>query len=181
MDRSEPSYLVVGHINKAHGTKGELFVWALTDHPESTFAPGVILYLGNEAGDVPDPSWPSLEVESVRPFRRGFLVRFPGVLDRTQAETFHGRYLLRPLTELEDLEEGEIFYHQLLGLRVLTVAGEEVGEVVEVYDLSPADLLEVRGPGGTHHIPFLKSIVREVDPEAGTLVIDPPEGLLDLA
>jgi len=181
MERSEPSFLVVGHVNKAHGTKGELFVWPLTDHPESTFAPGVILYLGDESGSVPDPTRPSLAVEAARPFRRGFLVRFPGVMDRTQAEAFHGRYLLRPRSELAELEEGEVFYHQLVGLTVLTVSGERVGEVVEVYELQPADLLEVRGPGGTHHIPFLRSIVREIDVEGGTLVIDPPEGLLELA
>jgi 16S rRNA processing protein RimM len=180
MERPEPSYLVVGHVNKAHGTKGELFIWSLTDHPESTFAPGVILYLGDETGEAPDPSLPSMAVEAVRPFRRGFLLKFPGVTDRTQAEFFHGRYLLRPRTELEELAEGEVFYHQLLGMKVLTVSGEEVGEIVEVYELRPADLLEVRGPRGTHHIPFLESIIREVDPEAGTLIIDPPDGILDL-
>jgi 16S rRNA processing protein RimM len=181
MKRLEPSFLVVGHINKAHGTKGEIFVWPLTDHPESTFAPGVILYVGDEAGEAPDPSWPSIEIEGARPFRRGFLVRFPGVMDRTQAEALHGRYLFRSRSELEALEEGELFYHQLVGMRVVTVGGEEVGEVVEVYELRPADLLEVRGPGGTHHIPFLSAIVKEVDVEGGILVIDPPEGLLELA
>ncbi len=181
MAHSEPSFLVVGHVNKAHGTKGELFVWPLTDHPESTFAPGVILFPGNDAGEAPDTSWPSLVLESVRPFRRGFLVRFEGIDDRDRAEALHGRYLFRPLSELEELEEGEIFYHQLLGMKVVTIHGEEIGQVVEVYELRPADLLEVRGPGGIRHIPFLRSMIREVDVTGGRLVIDPPEGLLDLA
>ena len=180
MKRAEPPYLVVGHVNKAHGTKGELFVWPLTDHPESTFAPGVILYLGDEKGEAPDPSQPGLAIEGVRPFRKGFLVSFPGVTDRTRAELLHGRYLLRPRSELEGLEEGEVFYHQLVGMKVVTVEGEEVGEVVEVYELRPADLLEVRGSGRIHHIPFLETIVQEMDVEGGILVIDPPEGLLDL-
>ena len=180
MDRSDPSYLVVGHINKAHGTKGEVFVWPLTDHPESTFAPGVILFLGDETGHEPDPARPSQTVESVRPFRRGYLVRFPGVGDRSSAEALRGLYLFRSVRHVEELDEGEFFYHQLLGMKVVTVGGEEVGEVTEVYELRPADLLEVRGPRGTHHIPFLKTVVQRVDPESGTLVIDPPEGLLDL-
>jgi 16S rRNA processing protein RimM len=180
MERPEPSYLVVGHINKAHGTKGEVFVWPLTDHPESSFAPGVILFLGDETGDSPDSSQPSLAIEAVRPFRGGYLLRFPGVKDRTGAEYLHGRYLLRPTGELEELEEGEVFYHQLLGMKVFTVDGDEVGEVVEVYELRPADLLEVRGPDGTCHIPFLRSIIRDVDVDSGRLVVDPPAGLLDL-
>jgi 16S rRNA processing protein RimM len=171
---------VVGHLNKAHGTKGELFVWPLTDHPESAFAPGVVLCLGDEAASAPDPSLPGLVIEAVRPFRRGFLLRVEGVADRIAAEALQGRYVMRAVEELEELAEGEVFYHQLLGMRVVTEGGEEVGKIVEVYELRPADLLEVRGPRGTCHIPFLASFVRRLDPVEGVLVIAPPEGLLDL-
>jgi len=180
MMNTEPSYRVVGHLNKPHGTKGEFFVWSLTDHPEKSFSPGVIMFVSDETGNAPDAALPSLAVESARPFRRGFLVKFLGVEDRNRAEGFQGRYLLRPVEELEGLADGEVFYHQLLGLRVLTVDGDEVGEIVEVYDLRPADLLEVRGPEKTYQIPFLASLVRGLDLQEGTMTIDPPEGLLDL-
>lgn len=180
MQRSDPSFLVVGHLNKAHGTKGELFVWPLTDHPESTFAPGVILHVGDEDGSAPDPTLPSLRIVAARAFRGGYLLRLEGIQDRTGAEELRGRYLLRSADELAALQEGEVFYHQLLGMRVLTVEGEEVGEIREVYELRPADLLEVRGPRGTHLIPFLASIVREVKAEEGVMIIDPPEGLLEI-
>jgi 16S rRNA processing protein RimM len=116
MTRSEPEYLAVGHLNKAHGTKGELFVWPLTDHPESVFAPGVILYLGAEEGDAPDLTRPSLIVTGVRPFRRGFLLSLEGIGDRDAAEAIQGSYVLLPTRELEALDEGEVFYHQLLGM-----------------------------------------------------------------
>jgi 16S rRNA processing protein RimM len=180
MGRSEPPYLVVGHLNKAHGTKGEIFVWPLTDHPEGSFAPGVILYLADQSGGQPDPELPSIVIQSARPFRRGFLLHVDGVEDREGAEALKDRYVLRPREELEDLGEGEVFYHQLLGMKVRTTSGEELGEIVEVYELRPADLLEVKGPSKTHVIPFLESIVKEVDPETATMIIDPPEGLLDL-
>jgi len=180
MGHSEPSYLVVGHLNKAHGTKGEVFVWPLTDHPEGSFSPGVILYVGDETGNAPDPTRPSLAVQSSRPFRRGYLIRLDGVETREDAEALRGRYVLRPMAELEAVEEGEVFYHELLGMKVVTVDGEEVGEIVEVYELRPADLLEVKGASTTHHIPFLASVVKKVDTETSTMVIDPPDGLLDL-
>ena len=180
MKGSEPSYLVVGHLNKAHGTKGEIFVWPLTDHPGSTFVPGVDLFLADDDGHEPDGTLAPLRIETVRAYRRGFLVRFEGVEDRSAAEDLQGRYVLRPRGDLPPLEEGEVFYHQLLGLRVRTVDGVEVGEIVEVYELRPADLLEVRGAEGVHYIPFLESLVRMLDVEEGILVIDPPEGLLDL-
>jgi 16S rRNA processing protein RimM len=99
---------------------------------------------------------------------------------REDAERLRGLYVLRPSEELEGVEEGEVFYHQLLGMKVVTVGGEEVGEIVEVYELRPADLLEVKGPSKTHFIPFLSSLVRKVDIETATMVIDPPAGLLDL-
>jgi 16S rRNA processing protein RimM len=180
MERSEPSFLVVGHLNKPHGMKGELFVWPLTDHPEGTFAPGVVLYLGDESGNRPDPDRPTVRVEGARPFRRGYLLSLEGVGDRTQAELLQGRYVLRPLEELDQLEDDEVFYHQLLGLKVQTRDGRELGEVVEVYEIRPADLLEVRGDGATHFIPFLKSFIHDLDMEKGILTVDPPEGLLDL-
>lgn len=180
MGHSEPSYLVVGHLNKAHGTKGEVFVWPLTDHPEGSFSPGVILYVGDETGNAPDPTRPSLAVQSSRPFRRGYLIRLDGVETRDDAEALRGRYVLRPMAELEAVEEGEVFYHELLGMKVVTVAGEEVGKIVEVYELRPADLLEVKGASATHYIPFLASVVKKVDAETSTMVIDPPAGLLDL-
>jgi 16S rRNA processing protein RimM len=81
---------------------------------------------------------------------------------------------------LEGAQEGELFYHELLGMRVVTVDREEVGTIVEVYELQPADLLEVKGPSKTHFIPFLSSLVKEVDREDSLMVIDPPAGLLDL-
>jgi len=180
MARSNPSHLVVGYLNKPHGIKGEIAVSSLTDHPESVFASGVVLYLGARDADEPDPDLPPLRVETMRPIRRGLLVRFGGVDDRTQAELLCGRYLFCPIDRLEPLREGEVFYHQLVGMAVETVAGDDVGTVGEVYELAPADLLQVHGPYGTVMIPYRPEIVLEVDVEGARLVVDLPEGLLEL-
>ncbi len=180
MGREAPSHLVVGHLNKPHGTKGEFLVWPLTDHPESVFAPGVVLLLGEEHDDEPNPDLPPLRVESVRPFQKGLLVRFGGVEDRNQAELLRGRYLFRKTDQLVPLEEGEFYYHELLGMTVVTVDGEVVGSVAEVYDISPADLIEVHSEGRILMIPYLDHIVVRVDADTRQIIIDPPDGLLDL-
>jgi 16S rRNA processing protein RimM len=78
------------------------------------------------------------------------------------------------------LEEGEVYYHQLLGLEVVTLGGEVVGCVREVYETEPAHLLEVKGPERSHLIPFVKRIVKQVDLAAGRLLIEPPPGLLEI-
>lgn len=180
MARRSPSHLVVGHLSKPHGTKGEMYVWPLTDHPESAFAPGVVLSLGGASDDEPDPDLPPLRIESSRPHQRGFLIVFGGVEDRNQAELLKGRYLFRAIEDLEPLEEGEVFYHQLLEMTVRTVDGTEVGRIVEVFEVGPSDLLEVHGARGTVMVPYRPEIVVSVDVEESVVVIDPPDGLLDL-
>lgn len=176
---SDPAYLVVGHVSKPHGTRGDVLVWSLTDQPDDVFAAGRRLVLGTDTGEIGSAA-EEVVVEASRPFRKGLLIRIAGVADRNQAEALVSRYLLVPAEERGEPEEGEVFYHQLLGLSVETVAGEAVGRVREVYETEPTHLLEVKGPDRVHLIPFSREIVRSVDPEAGRLVIEPPEGLLDL-
>lgn len=173
-------HLVVGHVTKPHGTRGEVFVWPLTDEVEALYAPGRRLLLGTTGGDL-DTNAEPLIVERSRPFKRGVLVKFEALGDRTAVEPLSQRYLLVPIGELAPLAEGEVFYHQLLGLEVVTAEGEVVGRVREVYDTEPAHLLEVRAESGRQHlVPFSERIVRKVDLEARRLVIQPPAGLLEL-
>jgi 16S rRNA processing protein RimM len=177
---AQPEHLVVGHITKPHGTKGEVFVWPLTDEPEALFVAGVVLLLGDEAGRLADAA-DELVIERSRPFKRGMLVKFGGLDDRDAVGELGGRYLVAALDMLRPLEEGELFYHQLLGAAVETVAGERVGTVREVFDTEPAHLLEVKSAEGKLHlIPYIARIVKEVDAESRRIVIDPPPGLLEL-
>lgn len=176
----DPEFVVVGHVSKPHGTKGEVYVWPLTDRSETTFRVGAEFSISDPEGERPDHDFPAVRVGAVRPYRRGFLVLFDHIDDRNAAETLRDRYLLRRFEDTEPLEQDEIFYHQLLGLRVVTVAGVEVGRVKEVYELRPADLLEVEGPERDYLIPFTKEVVVSWDVGEGRVVIDPPEGLLEL-
>ena len=178
MTENRPSFLVVGHLNKVHGTKGELFVWPLTDHPETHFAPGVVHHAGDDDALQPCSSLPPLAIESVRPYRKGFLARFKGCESRAAAETLRGRYLLRPFEAIDPLDEGEVFYHELLGAEVATPGGAAVGTVKEVYPLSTADLIEVAGPDGEVILPLVPQCVVGFDRERRRVIVDPPKGLL---
>lgn len=179
MPGGHPPFLVVGHLNKAHGTKGELFAWPLTDYPESHFAPGIVHLPGDDAAEEPSPSLPALTIEEVRPYRRGFLVKFRGVDDRTGADRLRGTYLLRPFDAIDDLAEGEVFYHELLGAAVTTRGGRLLGEVTEVFPVRPSDLLQVAGPTGEVMIPFNRKMVVDFDRERRRVVVDLPPGFLD--
>ncbi len=175
----DPEYLVVGHLAKAHGTRGEVLVRLLTDEPEQVFEPGSRVILGNTEGELGAAPL-EVEMEASRAYRKGWLLKLAGIGDRTGAQELAGRYVLVPTEERGELAEGEYYYHQLLGLEVETVDGRDVGRVREVYETEPHHMLEVKGPSGVHLVPFRKALVKELDLEAARLVIDPPEGLLEL-
>jgi 16S rRNA processing protein RimM len=177
---TQPTHLVVGHITKPHGTKGEVFVWPLTDSVDAVFADDNELLLGDEHGKL-DAEGASLVVESTRGFKRGLLVKFRGMSDRNDVEELYNRYLLVSIDQVAPREDDEVYYHELLGMQVVTNEEQVVGEVREVYETEPAHLLEVKGEGGKIHlIPFAERIVKQVDAAARRIVIKPPPGLLDL-
>ncbi|MBI4540271.1 MAG: 16S rRNA processing protein RimM [Gemmatimonadetes bacterium] len=180
MARPNPPFLAVGYVEKPHGTKGELRVRLLSDRVHVYFAEGARVRIAGPGGELPDGDYPPTEVERARPFQRGLLVKLDVLHDRSAAEAVRQRYLLVPFEEVEPLEEGELFYHQLLGLTAVTPTGEALGVVSEIYELASSHLLEVRGSERTHLIPLVGAIVKAVDLDADRIVLDPPPGLLEL-
>lgn len=174
----ETRYLTVGIIRKPHGIRGELFVWLETDRPEAVFRPGRQLLLGDAAGR---PLGTSLTVERSRRFKDGVLLKTHEHSGRSEAtDALRGRSLLIPEAEAPALAEDEVYYHALVGMRVLTSDGQ-IGKIREVHEGPAGDLLVVSRPeGGELMIPFVRAFIRRIDPEARELEIDPPEGLLEL-
>jgi 16S rRNA processing protein RimM len=169
--------LVVGRVIGPHGLRGELAVEVRTDVPEARFAAGSVL--GTEpAGRGP------LTVCSSRRHAGRLLVTFGGYLDRTRAEELRGTLLVLDSAEAGPAEPDEFHDYQLVGLDVLTVAGDRLGVVSDVLHHGQ-DLLVVTPAGdgtgprrGEILIPFVAAIVPEVDVGAGRLVVDPPPGLI---
>ena len=176
---NKPQYLLVGRIGKPHGTKGELRVRPFSDHPEISFAPGTIFQLDGD--EKRRPSIPeTLRVNNVRTFRTGLLVHFDGVIDRSMATALTGSNLFLPADEVAELEEGEYFWHDLVGMEVVDLKDKFLGKVSSVYELNPLDLLEVSGPESNFMIPCSAEIVVSVNLEGRKIVLDLPEGLLDV-
>lgn len=173
--------LVVGRVVKSHGVRGELVVEVRTDSPEERFAPG--RRLTGRTGRGRTTTDREVVVEAARNHSGRLLVRLGGVADRDAADALRGMLLLVDSAELDDpADPDEFLDHQLVGLRALDPAGTEIGVVTDVVHNPSADLLELRLAGGdTALVPFVRAIVPEVDRAAGTLVVDAPEGLLDLS
>jgi 16S rRNA processing protein RimM len=171
-------YLAVGTVRRPHGVRGELSIAIDTDRPKSAFRVGRVLTVGDARGRPLDRQ---LTVERSRPFKDGLLVKFREVETlNAVAEALRGATLLIPESESSPLGQGEVFYHQLVGLRVV-VGGEAVGTVREVLELPGAVTLAVQRPGAKELlVPFVRDWIRRLDVAEQTLEIEPPEGLLDL-
>ena len=120
-----------------------------------------------------------LVIESSRPHRDRFLVRFQGIEDRVAAEGLRGALYVSS-EALRDLEEGEFWTHELTGCSVVSTDGHIVGTVDSVIANPGQDLLVVATGSGEVLVPAVAPIVVEVDVAARRVTIDPPEGLLDL-
>ena len=168
--------LVVGRIGRPHGIRGDVVMDVRTDDPELRFAPGSVLAT-EPAADGP------LTIAGFRWHSGRLLVHFAGFDDRDHAENLRGIMLVVDSGDLEDTGDPDEFRdHQLIGLSVLTRAGEPVGQVADILHHGQ-DLLVIRGDGARQGaeilVPFVAPLVPEVDVAAGRLVIDPPPGLLD--
>jgi 16S rRNA processing protein RimM len=179
MAEAASEHLIVGTVQKPHGIKGELFVRLETDRPDAVFAAGRALVLGDAHGT---PSGDVLTVERARAFKGGMLVKAAGLGARTpELDELRGRTLLIPRDQAEAPAEDEVFYHDLLGMKVVTAAEGEVGTVDEVYDAPAGPMLSVRRKGAKELlIPFVREMIRRVDPAQKVLELDLPAGLLDL-
>ncbi|MFF4807393.1 ribosome maturation factor RimM [Micromonospora chersina] len=178
--------LIVGRIGKPHGIRGEVTVEVRTDEPEARFAPGAVLRTEPGAVAPPEPGAyrvpEKLTIESARWHQGRLLVAFEGVLDRNVAEALRGTLLGVDSADVAPPADPEEFLdHQLVGLAVVTPAGERLGEVARIDHAPASDLLVMRRPDGrTALIPFVKAIVPEVDVQGGRVVVELPGGLLDL-
>ena len=172
-DRSDEP-IACGRLGRAHGLRGEVVVDPWTDTPAERFAAGATFHTQ------PDANGP-LTVVTAREGQGRWIVAFDGVNDRTAAEALRGTLLLVRGDERRPIDDPDEFYDtDLVGLTVRDRDGVLVGTVVEVVHGSGGDSLAVENGEREHLVPFVAAIVPTVDVAAGVVVIDPPEGLLEL-
>ena len=174
---SNQTQLRVGRLLKAHGLKGAIKLELYTDSPNERFVPGAVLEL-----QVPQESpWfgKTVTVTELRWYNQSPVIFLEGVTDRNIAETLI-RAILLVHADVEELpKEADAWYdHQLVGLKVMR-EGVEVGVVARVDHFPAQDILAVTVGEKEVLVPFVKAIVPEVNVEAGTVTVTPPNGLFE--
>jgi 16S rRNA processing protein RimM len=163
--------LVVGRIGRAHGVLGEATIEVQTDDPDIRFQIGNKLTLDDGK---------QLTIRSSRWHNQILLLAFDGVTDRNQIEELRDQ-LISSDVDLDSLAPGEYHFQQLIGCEVFQQNGELIGAVDEIVKLPGQDLLSVNRAGAQVLIPMVKQIIIEIDVSAKKIVVNPPEGLLDVA
>jgi 16S rRNA processing protein RimM len=166
--------VVVGRIGRPQGVRGEVTVEVRTDDPELRYAAGSVL-LTDPAERGP------LTVASARDHGGRLVVLFEGVVDRTAAEALRDTLLHVRVADLEPIADPDEFHDfELRGLAAELADGRPLGTVTDVVHLPHGDVLAIDRDGAELLVPFVRAMVPVVDVPGGRVVVDPPEGLLDL-
>jgi 16S rRNA processing protein RimM len=167
-------FVLVGRIARAHGIRGQVIVNPDTDFVETRFQPGSVLHV--QRGGTVQP----LRVTTMRVHKGRPIVGLEGIETMNEAEELAGLELRVPASELEALPPGMYYRHDLVGCRVETTGGEVVGDVTAVEGDMGSSRLVLRSASGEVLVPLVQAICVDIDTAARRIVIDPPEGLLDV-
>jgi 16S rRNA processing protein RimM len=173
-DEAWREMVTVGRIVRPHGNRGQVVVDPETDRADRRFAVGAALYT-NRHGSVE-----ALTVATSRPYDRRWVIGFDRVKTIDDAEALRDLELKIPADALPALDSGAFYVHDLVGCRIETVGGAALGIVTRVDLDTGVPLLAVAAKGGEVLVPLAESICRRIDVAAKVIVVDPPEGLIDL-
>ena len=168
--------IIIGKITGAHGVRGELKVFPLTDDPRRFLKLKECIICGQKFEKPEDKV-----CQSARMDRGNVLVRFEGVLDRDAAELLRGRFIAVTRDNAVKLKKDSYFITDLKGLKVIDDERGEVGTVTDCFETGPQFTLEIkRDKKKDLMLPFVKIYCYEVNIEEGFIKCRMPDGLYEL-
>ncbi|NLG72248.1 MAG: ribosome maturation factor RimM [Chloroflexi bacterium] len=169
-DRGGPVFLAVGQLRRPHGIRGEIILHVLTDFPER-LKRGVTVYVGEDHRP--------LRIRSSREHGAALLLSFYGYDSPETVRELTNSMLFVSSADRPALPEGEYYHHELLGMRVLTDDGGELGTLTQILETGANDVYIVARPsGGDVLLPAIDSVILDIDVERGEMRVHLLEGLL---
>jgi 16S rRNA processing protein RimM len=165
-DSNDPWSLLIGEITAPLGLKGEVKVFPHTDFPERF---DDLRDVGVRQGE----TMRVVRVERSNRVGKRISLKLEGVETVESAEALRGAHLVVPLSQAVPLEEDEYYYHELMGLEVVTTAGESLGRITAIIPTGANDVYETP----LALIPAVKEFIREIDLENGRMLVEARTGL----
>lgn len=167
VESSSPDSVIVAQVLGLHGRDGGLNVRLLSDLA-GRFDPGSLLLVDQRPYSISSSRQTGPD---------NALLWLEGISTRAQAAQLTGRYLTASPDSNAELEEGEYFHYQLIGMSVRTEEGEELGDIQEILETGSNDVYIVRGSVGELLIPAVSHVVLEVNVAANSMLVRLPDGL----
>ena len=145
-----------------------------TDFVADRFSEGNVLIV-EQAGRQTERRIAAVRFHQGRP-----IVALDGIETMNDAEALAGAELKMPASELPPLPAQTYYRHDLVGCEVRTKDGQRIGNVTDVEGTLERSRLVIARQGGEVMVPMVDAICISVDPVGKVIVVDPPEGLLDL-
>jgi 16S rRNA processing protein RimM len=173
---SDPDELIaVGRISGTHGIKGQLKVYSYSGNLESINATRIVTLKSPDGATLRE-----IGIKGVKPHCNGFILSLNDYDDIDRALPLVGSELLLKRSQLPEPEDDEYYWCDLIGLRVVTSDGMELGTLDDIFETGSSDIYVVRKDKQEYLIPAIASVISSVDLAGGTMVITPLDGLLDL-
>jgi 16S rRNA processing protein RimM len=169
-----PRLVPVGKIVRTHGLRGALKIFPYGE-TLGLQKPGAKFHLYSASGDRDL----ALTLVSLRHQGRHCVAQFAEFQDIDAAQRVVDREILVPEECLPPALEGEYYHYQLIGLRVETAAGEDMGVLRGIIETGGNDVYVVDHSTREILIPAIAEVILDVDLQGGRMIIEPPEGLLD--
>jgi 16S rRNA processing protein RimM len=166
---------LIGKVVKPHGTRGEVKVYTFSESPDN-----LKLY---KSLVLQKPGAGGTEIYSLVKSRsqgKQAIVQLQGVNSRDEAEALQGSQVWLDRSEFPDLEPGEYYWHQFVGLQAVTDTGIPLGRISGLFATKAHDVMVIAGAKREYMIPVKDEIIKQVDTKAGKVIIAPPAGLLEL-
>ncbi|OLQ56806.1 ribosome maturation factor RimM [Bacillus licheniformis] len=166
----------VGKIVNTHGIKGEVRVISKTDFAAERYKPGNTLYLFMDGRNEPV----EVTVNTHRLHKQFHLLQFKERPSLNEVEELKNAIIKVPEEDLGDLNEGEFYFHEIIGCEVFTEDGELIGKVKEILTPGANDVWVIGRKGNKDAlIPYIESVVKHIDVSEKKIEIELMEGLID--
>lgn len=171
----QDNFVLVGKVAKPHGIKGELKIFPYSGQPEDfTFFKEILLSHSDKS------EGKAFTVTRSRGQGKFAILKLDGVEGRDASESFSGQEVWASKETLPPLEDDEFYWHEMVGLQVVTDAGRQLGTVTSLFASGAQDILVITGTGQEYLIPAQNEFIVTVDNETNTLVVSLPAGLLEI-
>jgi 16S rRNA processing protein RimM len=170
----QPSYIAIARIARTRGNRGEVLADLYTDFPDRFDA------LEDVWLEFADGRLQHMSLEDKWGHKGRIVLKFLGVDSISSAEGCVGSWVVVPVDQAVQLPDGTYFDHNLVGCLVQDTQGRRLGKVSEILHIAGNDQLVVQGDSQEYLIPAVDTICIKISIKEKQIVIDPPQGLMDL-